>query len=57
MVTLLFVTFPIEIVFLTVLRLLGWLHLPAVFMVLSVFFFCIAVSVPFCLCVFIADEP
>lgn len=43
MITLLCVTFPIEIAFLTTLRLLGWLKVPFVFLVFSLMFFCIAV--------------
>lgn len=43
MITLLLVTFPIEIGFLAVIRWFGWLHLPFVFLALSVLFFCVAV--------------
>ncbi|KAJ7042014.1 Mg transporter [Mycena alexandri] len=44
MLMLLLVTLPVEVIFLSVLSLLGWLHLPFVFVALSVVFFCIAVS-------------
>ncbi|CAL1703257.1 unnamed protein product [Somion occarium] len=43
MITLLCVTFPVEIIFLCVLRGLGWLHFPVFFVVFSVLFFCVAV--------------
>jgi hypothetical protein len=43
MTTLVFVTFPIEVIFLATIRALGWLHLPKGFIALSVLFFCIAV--------------
>jgi len=46
MITLLFVTLPIEIIFVTVVRALGWLRLSFLFLVLSVMFFFIAVSLP-----------
>lgn len=42
--TLLFVTFPIELLFLAAIRALGWLHLPFGFLALSVVFFCVAVA-------------
>lgn len=45
MITLICVTFPVEIIFLAVLRGFGWLHFPLLFVVFSVVFFCIAVSV------------
>jgi solute carrier family 41 len=44
MATLLFVTLPVEIIFLAILRALGWLHLPFIFVFFSVIFFCCAVS-------------
>ncbi|KAJ7063623.1 Mg transporter [Mycena amicta] len=44
MLTLLAVTVPIEVIFLAVLSSLGWLHLPLLFGVFSVIFFCVAVS-------------
>ncbi|KIY44072.1 hypothetical protein FISHEDRAFT_52057 [Fistulina hepatica ATCC 64428] len=43
--TLLLITIPVEIIFLAVLRGLGWLHLPFPFVVLSVLFFCCAVMI------------
>jgi solute carrier family 41 len=43
MLTLLLVTFPIELFFLGFVRLLGWVKLPILFMVFSVIFFCVAV--------------
>ncbi|EIN07878.1 Mg transporter [Punctularia strigosozonata HHB-11173 SS5] len=45
MLTLLLVTFPVELVFLGTLRALGWLRPPVLFVAFSVLFFCIAVSV------------
>jgi hypothetical protein len=47
MLTLLVVTLPVEIIFLAVLRALGWLHLPFIFVAFSVLFFCCAVSFTF----------
>ncbi|KAJ7118988.1 hypothetical protein C8R44DRAFT_625613 [Mycena epipterygia] len=44
MITLLVVTLPVEIIFLSILAGLGWLRLPLAFVALSVVFFCIAVS-------------
>jgi solute carrier family 41 len=44
MMTLLVVTLPVEIIFLSVLAGLGWLKLPFMFVAFSVLFFCIAVS-------------
>ncbi|KAJ7591238.1 Mg transporter [Mycena floridula] len=44
MLTLLAVTVPVEILFLGMLRALGWLHLPMLFVVFSVVFFCCAVA-------------
>ncbi|KAF7353839.1 Chromatin-remodeling complexes subunit ngg1 [Mycena venus] len=44
MLTLLCVTLPVEVIFLSVLAGLGWLRLPFVFVAFSVVFFCIAVS-------------
>ncbi|KAI0078969.1 hypothetical protein K474DRAFT_1738766 [Panus rudis PR-1116 ss-1] len=44
MITLLCVTFPVELVFLSVLRALGWLHFPLTFVLFSILFFCIAVT-------------
>ena len=43
MITLLCVTFPIEVAFLVTLRIIGWLHVPFIFLVFSLLFFCIAV--------------
>ncbi|KAH8100273.1 Mg transporter [Cristinia sonorae] len=45
MITLLCVTFPVEIIFLGVLRAFGWLKFPILFVIFSVVFFCIAVVV------------
>ncbi|KAL0570401.1 hypothetical protein V5O48_011559 [Marasmius crinis-equi] len=44
-VTLLLITLPVEVIFLSVLRGLGWLRLPIVFVLFSVGFFCIAVLI------------
>lgn len=44
MLTLLVVTLPVEVIFLSILAGLGWLRLPFAFVALSVVFFCIAVS-------------
>nr|GAT56482.1 Mg transporter [Mycena chlorophos] len=44
MLTLLAVTIPVEILFLTLLTVFGWLDLPFVFAAFSVLFFCIAVA-------------
>ncbi|KAJ7611726.1 solute carrier family 41 member 1 [Roridomyces roridus] len=43
MMILLLVTLPVEIIFLAVIRGLGWLHLPFLFIAMSVLFFCTAV--------------
>ncbi|KAL4244168.1 SLC41A transporter family protein [Abortiporus biennis] len=43
MITLLLVTFPVELIFLATLRALGWLRLPILFVIFSVVFFCVAV--------------
>ncbi|KAK2460686.1 hypothetical protein APHAL10511_007156 [Amanita phalloides] len=43
MITLLLVTLPVEIVFLSILQALGWLHPSFIFATFSVFFFCCAV--------------
>lgn len=43
MITLLLVTLPVEVIFLSVLHGLGWLQLPLIFAVFSVLFFCCAV--------------
>ncbi|KAF8061747.1 Mg transporter [Lyophyllum atratum] len=45
MFTLLFVTLPVEIIFLAVLRGLGWLHLPFIFVAFSIVFFFFAVLI------------
>lgn len=51
MITLIGVTFPIEIAFLATLRAIGWLHVPAIFLIFSVAFFCIAVRTsPYVIC-------
>lgn len=44
-ITLLLVTIPIEIAFLGMIRVLGWLHLPILFVVFSVVFFFCAVTI------------
>ncbi|KAF8191618.1 hypothetical protein K438DRAFT_1721112 [Mycena galopus ATCC 62051] len=44
MLTLLLVTLPVEVIFLSVITGLGWLKLPLLFVVFSVVFFCLAVS-------------
>ncbi|KAF8901826.1 hypothetical protein CPB85DRAFT_120765 [Mucidula mucida] len=44
MLTLIFVTIPVEIIFLSLLHLLGWLRLPFVFVAFSIVFFCCAVT-------------
>lgn len=44
MLTLLSITLPVEIIFLTVLRGIGWLKVPSLFIAFSVLFFCCAVS-------------
>ncbi|KAJ6630275.1 hypothetical protein B0H10DRAFT_1983851 [Mycena sp. CBHHK59/15] len=43
LVTLLVITLPVEIIFLSLLAALGWLHLPFMFVAFSVVFFCMAV--------------
>lgn len=50
MITLLFITLPVEIIFLTILNALGWLNLPFLFVVFSIIFFCCAVSLLSFLC-------
>ncbi|TCD68000.1 hypothetical protein EIP91_011669 [Steccherinum ochraceum] len=45
MITLLCVTFPVEVIFMGVLRGFGWLHFPILFVIFSLVFFCIAVVV------------
>jgi solute carrier family 41 len=42
--TLLIVTLPVEIIFLTILDILGWLNLPLLFVTFSIVFFACAVS-------------
>ncbi|KAL0947715.1 hypothetical protein HGRIS_013800 [Hohenbuehelia grisea] len=44
MITLIVITLPVEIIFLAILRGLGWLRLPFVFVAFSVVFFCCAVT-------------
>jgi solute carrier family 41 len=44
MITLLLITIPLEVVFIATLKWFGWLHLPFIFAVFSVLFFCCAVS-------------
>lgn len=46
MLTLLLITLPVEIAFLVVLRSIGWLQVPVIFIVFSMLFFCCAVSLP-----------
>ncbi|KAI5118321.1 hypothetical protein M0805_006604 [Coniferiporia weirii] len=43
MTTLFLITIPIEVVFLSLLRAVGWLTLPVIFIVCSIFFFCVTV--------------
>ncbi|KAF8162747.1 Mg transporter [Crassisporium funariophilum] len=43
MITLLIITIPVEIIFLSILNALGWLKLPVLFTVFSIVFFCCAV--------------
>ncbi|KAG8217120.1 hypothetical protein J3R82DRAFT_5155 [Butyriboletus roseoflavus] len=43
MITLILATIPIEIIFLAILQIFGWLHLPILFTVFSLAFFCCAV--------------
>ncbi|KAL9714657.1 hypothetical protein Ac2012v2_001316 [Leucoagaricus gongylophorus] len=43
MLTLLLITLPVEIAFLVVLRSIGWLQVPVIFIVFSMLFFCCAV--------------
>lgn len=45
MLTLLAITVPVEIIFLSVLHWFGWLETPFMFVALSVLFFCCAVRV------------
>ncbi|KAI0373191.1 hypothetical protein BV20DRAFT_989735 [Pilatotrama ljubarskyi] len=44
MVTLIAVSVPIEIIFLSTVHLIGWIHLPFIFIVLQVLFFLLAVT-------------
>ena len=44
MTTLVIVSLPVEIIFLTAVHFLVWIHLPFIFIVLQVLFFLIAVS-------------
>lgn len=45
MIILFVVTIPIEIIFMATLRSIGWLTLPFLFIIFSLFFFCVAVSI------------
>lgn len=45
MMTLIAITIPVEIIFLSVLHVLGWLSSPLVFIIFSIIFFCCAVRV------------
>ncbi|KAI0355089.1 hypothetical protein OH77DRAFT_1425148 [Trametes cingulata] len=45
MITLIAVSVPIEIIFLSTVHLIGWIHLPFIFIVLQVLFFLIAVTI------------
>ncbi|KAL7282933.1 hypothetical protein ACG7TL_002351 [Trametes sanguinea] len=45
MITLIAVSLPIEIIFLTAVSLLGWIHLPLLFIVLQVLFFLVAITI------------
>jgi len=44
MMTLIAITIPVEIIFLSVLHVLGWLSSPLVFIIFSIIFFCCAVT-------------
>ncbi|KAJ8699219.1 hypothetical protein PTI98_002358 [Pleurotus ostreatus] len=44
MITLIVITIPVEIIFLSILHGLGWLRLPFVFVAFSILFFCCAVT-------------
>jgi len=55
LITLLCVTFPVELIFLGLLRALGWLQLPIVFVLFSVLFFCIAVLASLLLAQFLTN--
>ena len=43
MMTLFAITIPVEIIFLTILRTVGWLDLPTIFIACAVVFFCLTV--------------
>ncbi|CDO71876.1 hypothetical protein BN946_scf184940.g23 [Trametes cinnabarina] len=45
MMTLIAVSLPVEIIFLTAVSLLGWIHLPLLFIVLQVLFFLVAITI------------
>ncbi|KAI0657206.1 hypothetical protein C8Q70DRAFT_920207 [Cubamyces menziesii] len=45
MITLVIVSLPVEIIFLTAVHFLGWIHLPFIFIVLQVLFFLIAITI------------
>ncbi|EGN96398.1 hypothetical protein SERLA73DRAFT_186115 [Serpula lacrymans var. lacrymans S7.3] len=55
MLTLLLVTLPIEVAFLSTLRALGWLRLPIIFALFSVVFFCCAVCTSLYLAQFLTN--
>jgi solute carrier family 41 len=44
MITLMIVTLPVEVIFLSILRALGWLRMPFTFVAFSLLFFCCAVA-------------
>ncbi|KAF9058546.1 Mg transporter [Rhodocollybia butyracea] len=44
LISLIAITIPIEIIFLYILHILGWLHPPIVFVIVSIVFFCCAVT-------------
>ncbi|KAF9453714.1 hypothetical protein P691DRAFT_657998 [Macrolepiota fuliginosa MF-IS2] len=55
MITLLLITLPVEIAFLSVLRSIGWLKVPFIFIVFSVLFFCCAVLVSLVIARYLTD--
>ncbi|ETW85141.1 Mg2+ transporter-E [Heterobasidion irregulare TC 32-1] len=55
MLTLFFVTLPVEVIFLAVLRALNWLRLPFPFVAASVFFFCFAVFISLVVARYLTD--
>ncbi|KAF8638855.1 hypothetical protein AX17_001911 [Amanita inopinata Kibby_2008] len=55
MLTLLLITLPVELIFLSLLNALGWLHPPFIFVALSLFFFCCAVLASLCIARLLTD--